>query len=299
MSKPASYLMVGGLLLGLGIDFASPRAAADSEEMLRAAEISFGVYALGAKSLDIGMTLRRDSDSLQIDTAMRTAGMVDFATRFIMNGQALARISDDRYQPVQYVTDSDGRWSKRITRMSWGNDGLPVTEVFPPNDEDDREEVPDALKLNALDPNTAMIARLLRNGAQNGASAGEPPCDGMDAIYDGRRRYNMHFSALGPDSVPPHNRSAYSGPAFKCQMKLEPVAGYTRKYLAEWSEKDEQPTTIWLVQPPGFTAWVPVQLETSTRMGSARAWISAAKLNGRQWLAPLGPIRAELPRDNY
>ena len=136
-------------------------------------------------------------------------------------------------------------------------EGLPVTEVIPPNDEDDREEVPDALKLNTMDPNTAMIARLLRNDAQSG----EPPCDGMDAIYDGRRRYNMHFTPLGPDAVQPHNRSAYSGPAFKCQMTLEPLAGYTRKYLAEWSEKDEQPTIIWLVQPPGFTAWVPLSTQ--------------------------------------
>lgn len=295
MGKLVPYAVAAGVLAGLGVTAVSPRAAADAEQLLQSAEISFSLYALGAKGMEIGMTMRRDTESLQVETAMRTAGILDLATRFTLTGTAAARIADDRYVPTHYTTQSDGTWSKRATRMSWGADGLPIAEVSPPNDEDDREEVPDLLKLNTLDPTTAIMARLLRPGP-NGASV--PNCSGADAIYDGRRRYNMHFTALGPDTVKPHNRTAYSGPAFKCQTKVEPVAGYSRKYLAEWSEKDEQPTYIWLVQPSGYDIWVPVQMETSGRLGPARAWITGARLNGRDWLQPLGLIRAELPTDN-
>lgn len=289
-SHALPYILMAGLLAGGTIAVTSPRAAAGPEEMLQSAEISFGLYALGSKGMEIGMTMRRDTETLQVETAMRTSGMVDFLTRFTMTGIAAARIADDRYIPTRYVTESDGRWSKRATSMSWGADGLPVAILQPPNDEDDREDVPDLLKRDTLDPNTAIMARLLRGGVT-------PACEGMDAIYDGRRRYNIHFTPLGPDIVQPHNRTAYSGPAVKCQTKLEPVAGYSRKYLAEWSEKDEQPAFIWLVQPPGYNAWVPVQMEASGRMGATRVWISAARLNGRDWLKPLGLIQAEIPRD--
>lgn len=292
MVKLAPYAAAAGLLAGLGIAVTAPRAAADAAQRLHLAEINFGLYTFGAKGMDVTMTVRRQDDSLQVDTAMRSAGLLNFATRFTMTGQLAARIEGERYLPSRYASDSDGTWSKRVVRMSWGSDGLPVATVEPPNDEDDREDVPDALKRNTLDPTTAMMARLLQAGAAT-------PCRGSDAVYDGRRRYNTHFTLLGPDTVPPHNRSAYSGPAIKCQMKIEPVAGYSRKFLAEWSEKDEEPVTVWLVQPPGYTAWVPVQLESTSRLGAVRAWISSAKLNGRAWLEPLGLIRAELPRDNY
>lgn len=260
---------------------------------IRQAELGFSLYALGAKGLDVKLTMRRDTEDLQVEVAMRTAGMVDWAMRMVMTGQSAARVAQDGHvMPVRYITDSDGAWSKRVTRMSWGADGLPVAEVFPPNDEDDREDVPDLLKRDTLDPTMAMVSRVLRGGP-NAASV--PPCTGSDAIYDGRRRYNMHYTPIGPEVLKAHNRSAFSGVAFKCMVKLEPVAGYSRKYMAEWSEKDEQPTYIWLAQPQGFEAWLPVQMEGSSRFATASTWINSAKLNGRDWLKPLGLIRAEVP----
>lgn len=260
---------------------------------VRRAEIGFGLYALGSKGLEMQLTMRRDAEDLQVELAMRTAGMLNWAMRMVMTGQSAARIGQDgRLLPVRYMTDSDGTWSKRAIRMSWGADGLPVAEVFPPNDEDDREEVPDLLKRNTMDPTMALVSRVLRGGADR---ASMPPCEGSDAIYDGRRRYNLHFTPIGPEVLQTHNRSAYSGPAFKCMMRVEPVAGYSRKYLAEWSEKDEQPTYIWLTQPPGFAAWIPVQMEGSSRFATASTWITSAKLNGEDWLKPLGPIRADVP----
>lgn len=287
MSKLAAFLAAP--LLVLLVSPAPVQAQPGAEVPLQRAELGFGLYALGSKGLEVQLTMRRDAEDLQVEMAMRTAGMLDWAMRMTMTGQAAARIGrDGRLSPVRYVTDSDGTWSKRLTRMSWGADGLPVAEVFPPNDEDDREEVSDLLKRDTLDPTTAMVSRVLRGGA-------EPPCQGSDAVYDGRRRYNLHFTPLGPDTVKALNRSAYNGSAFKCMVKLEPVAGYSRKFMAEWSEKDEQPTYIWLAQPPGFDAWLPVQMEGSSRLATASTWITSAKLNGQDWLKPVGFIRTEVP----
>lgn len=279
-----------GFLLALPIAAGcSLAASADNPEPLRSAELGFGVYALGAKGVEFTVTAERKAETLEMATAMRTAGMLDWAMSFTMTGQAAARVEANGLRPLRYDIQSDGSWSKRMTRMRWGDDGLPVAEVSPPNDEDDREEVPDHLKIGTVDPTTAIFARALREGA-------EPPCSGSDAVYDGRRRYNLHYAPIGPDMVQPHNRTAYSGPAFKCVIRSEPIAGYDRKFLASWSEKDQQPTYIWLVQPPGFAVWLPVKLEGGFRLGAANGWISRAKLNGQEWLAPLGFIRAEIPQ---
>lgn len=269
-----------------------PTAAEAQRQRVTSAEISFGIYALGAKGVEISLSTRRAAETVQVvETEMRTAGMLDWAMRFSLTGQVMARLDEGRLRPLRYAIDSDGTWSKRITRMTWREDGLPIVDMLePPVEEEDREPVSLEQMRGTSDPTTALIARALRGGA-------EPPCSGMDAIFDGRRRYNLHYTALGPDWVKPHNRSAYSGPAVKCQVKIEPVAGYTRQYLAEWSAKDEEPTQVWLVQPDGYDAWLPVQLEGGFRLGAASGWISGARLNGREWLAPLGPIRAEIPRE--
>lgn len=268
------------------------RDAANLSERVHSAEISFGLYALGSKAFDLALGLERRSDSspdaVRIDTAMRTQGFLDLLMSFELTGQVTARWQDGRMLPVRYRTESDGSWSKRSIRIAWGADGLPVAEVRPPNDEDDREPVPDSLKRDTIDPTSAMIARALRPGA-------EPPCSGHDQIFDGRRRYNLHFEPVGPDTLRPHNRSAYSGPAFKCRVRTEPLAGYSRKYLAEWSERDEQPAHIWLARPRGADAWLPVQIEGGFRLGSVSGWIAGARINGRTWLEPLGMIRAEIP----
>lgn len=259
-------------------------------EPVRDAAVSFGIYTLGAKGIEIGVTMKRAEADVVVDTSMRSAGVLDWALRFTLTGQTAARQAGSRFLPVTHRSDSDGTWSKRMIRMRWGADGLPQTELHPPIEQDDREPVPEALKANTLDPTTAMIARVLRSGA-------EPPCTGSDPIFDGRRRYTMHFTAVGPEQLEPHNRSAYSGPAFKCMIRVEPIAGYTRAYLAGWSERDEQPTYLWLARPQGFDAWLPVRMEGGSRLGTASGFIASARINGRDWLKPLGPIRAELPRE--
>ncbi|HEX6958444.1 MAG TPA: DUF3108 domain-containing protein [Ferrovibrio sp.] len=252
-------------------------------------EVTFGVYALGSKGFELVLSARRDADSLRIDTKMHTAGMLDWVMRFAMTGQAVARLDGDAVRPLRYAANSDGGWTKYATRMSWDADGQPIINMLqPPVEDDDREPVPEALTIGTSDPTSATIARALRGGAT-------PACSGTDAIFDGRRRYDMHYTPLGPDWVKPNNRSAYSGPAFKCEVAIEPIAGYTREYLAERRPEEETPTTVWLAQPPGTDIWIPVQLEGGFRLGSASGWISAAKINGTDWLKPLGLIRPEMP----
>lgn len=283
-------------LVGLAVAGSACSAAAQitggrAEDALRSAELSFGVFALGAKGLDVVLDLQREDGTLHVETAMRTSGALNMLMRFESKARVAALVRDDGLQPLRYLIESDGRWSKRSLRMTWGPDGLPEAVIEPePEDDHDREPVPDALKRNALDPMTAVAARALKGSA-------EPPCAGSDAVYDGRRRYNLHYQPIGPEELKPHNRSAYAGPAFRCKVMIEPVAGYTRSWLAENRDADERPTHIWLAQPPGASLWLPVQSESSFALGSSTGYISGAKLNGRQWLKPLGPIRAEIPKE--
>lgn len=287
----AALLGLVSLAVAAGLPFsaAAQPAAGKAEATLRSAELGFGVYALGAKGLDVVLNVQRENGTLQAETVMRTTGALNMLMRFESKSQVAAILRDDGLQPIRYLIESDGRWSKRVLHMTWGPDGLPQATIDPePEDDEDREPVPDALKRNTLDPMTAVAARALRGSA-------EPPCTGTDPVFDGRRRYNLHYRPVGPEELKAHNRSAYAGPAFRCMVRIEPVAGYTRSWLAENRDADERPTHIWLAQPPGTSLWLPVQSESGFTLGSSTGYISGARLNGREWLKPLGLIRAEMP----
>lgn len=258
---------------------------------LYGAKLEFGFYALGAKAFDLKLGLRHDDEAVSVDTEMQTFGLVNFLMSFEMKGHAAARLQDGRMTPVRYSTDSDGNWSKRSTRITWDADGLPSAVVQPPISEDNRDPVPDALKRDTLDPVTAIVARALRGGDA-------PPCTGMDAIFDGRRRYNLHYAPVGPAALQPEDRSAYAGPAFECTVRLEPVAGYRHDDDADTRAIEKQLTHLWMVRPPGIDVWVPVRIDSGLSLGSVTGWISSGSLNGRTWLAPLPPIRYEVQRLN-
>src|SRR5690606_5522746 len=282
--------LLGIVSLAVAAGHSSP--AAQAAEALHSAELSFGVFALGAQGLDIVLRLERENGTLQVDTAMRTTGPLNLLMKFESKTLVAAQVHDHGLQPIHYLMESDGRWSKRSIRMTWGPDGLPqaVVQPSPEDEEHDREPVPDALKYNTLDPITAVATRALRGSS-------EPPCRGSDRGFDGRRRYNLHYRPVGPEELKPHNRSAYAGPAFRCMTWLEPVAGYTRSWLAENRDAEQRMTHIWLARPPGTAVWLPVQIESSFALGSSTGYIAGARLNGRDWLEPLGVIRAEMPQN--
>lgn len=258
---------------------------------LRSAKLDFGLYALGAKAFDMKLNLQRDGDAITVDTEMQTFGLVNFLMSFEMTGHVAAQMQAGRIVPVRYRTDSDGSWSKRSTRIVWDADGMPTAEVQPPVDQDDRDPVPDALKRNTMDPTTAIVARALHSGDA-------PPCNGIDAIFDGRRRYNLHFSPVGPAMLKPNDRSTYAGPAYECAVRLEPIAGYRHGDDADTRAVQEHVTRLWLTRPPGIDVWIPVQIDSGISLGSVTGWIAGATLNGKTWLAPLPPIRYAVERPN-
>lgn len=253
---------------------------ARADEPFASAEVDFGLFMLGTKAFGIHMAAQRQDERLTIATAMQSAGPLNFVMRFKMQGEVAARIAGGRLHPLRYATSSDGTFNQRRILMVWDEDGLPRTDVIPANDEDDRDPVPPELTRATLDPTTATIARALRPGM-------EPPCQGSDPIFDGRRRYNLHFELVGTEELKSDNRSAFAGPAYKCAVRFERIAGYARKYEAESRKLEEQSNHVWLARVRGVDVWLPVKLASGWRLGEATGYIAGAKLNGRQYLAPV------------
>ena len=103
------------------------------EDALHSAQLSFGVYALGAKGLDVVLDVQRENGTLHVETAMRTSGALNLLMRFESKAKVAALVRDDGLQPLRYLIESDGRWSKRSLRMTWGPDGPRPSRNRPPD----------------------------------------------------------------------------------------------------------------------------------------------------------------------
>lgn len=255
--------------------------AARAEDRLQNADLRFGIYALGAKAFDVDMKVARGSDGLSVASAVRSTGAANLLLRFRMQSDlAVRQAADGHLSPLRYASQSDGSFSKRTIMILWGADGLPTSVVEPPAEVDDREPVLPEQTRDTFDPTTAVLARALRRDTA-------APCEGSDRIFDGRRRYNLHYQAAGMERLEAHNRSAYAGLALKCRLRFEPIAGYSRKYMDQTRKLEDEVTEMWLARLPGQPIWLPVRLRSAWMLGEVGGYVTATSINGRQVLKPV------------
>jgi hypothetical protein len=119
----------------------------------------------------------------------------------------------------------------------------------------------------AVDPLTAyfLVERRLGTGGD---------CTMSIPVFDGRHRYNLHFTDAGEQSLSASGGQHYSGPAKACKMSRENVEGYP-------TDKLEMPKrgTIWYARLMPGDLLLPVKLEMVTDIGSVTGHL--AELHGR------------------
>lgn len=111
-----------------------------------------------------------------------------------------------------------------------------------------------AQQLMSHDPVTALFA-LGRQVAASGA------CNGRAFVFDGRQHYRL---ALGGGTRGTFNAGGYNGPALRCSLRYEPIAGYTNIIEARRAPLAE----VWFGLPGEFAPLL--QLTVPTPLGAAR-----------------------------
>lgn len=304
LPRPVSSVMPLASMV-LALSWAMAWGAAPAARAFDRVELAYSVYGLGTKAFDMQLGIQRQGDKLNSEMRAESRGLVSLVMNFRMTGEGsgqlkrgeapgLARGGDLlEIAPLHYASLSAGSQQRR-TEMVWGPDGLPRVSVEPPPEKDDRKPVPPELQFGAIDPTNAALARSL-------VPATAAPCAGMEPIYDGRRRFNLHFTALDMQELAPNGRSAYRGPALRCGVRFEPIAGYSEKYLAKTRDLSKQTAYVWLARPdalPGRGAdgkwaagrgefWLPVKVSAEWLLGEAQGHINGARVDGHDMFPPI------------
>lgn len=231
-------------------------------------KLSLRLYAGGYNAVNVTLALDRQDDRYHIVTELRTNGFADIMLRLVQYSEVAGDITDGIWRPRSFVSRSDGRFGHRTVVMSY-MDGHPViSELDPPQEQDDRDTVSEAEMRATVDPMTAVTAAIAGNA--------DSPCQGTMPIFDGRRRYNLKFDVHAEEDLPLEEIGGFSGRALRCDIIFEPVAGFARQQEAE-TRAARPPAKLWLARLGTDRRWLPVKLITESTFGRVVTHLEAAR----------------------
>ncbi|MCW5751629.1 MAG: DUF3108 domain-containing protein [Alphaproteobacteria bacterium] len=235
-------------------------------------ELSFHIFTGGYHAVTMAANLDLGPERYRLETRTSTNGIADVIFRFTQTARVEGALTASGPRPLRFESASDGRWNFRLIEMAYGAEGPELRKLEPPVEADERDEVPLHLRQATLDPLTAAISAILREP--------DRPCTGSAPVFDGRRRYDLHFEAVGYDSLKADQPDGFGGEALRCRIVFEPIAGFMKQY-EDRTREARPPTELWLARIAGARQWLPVRMVSHSGLGRATGHLVSASVDDR------------------
>lgn len=260
--------MIGRTTLGAVLLLLTGLSTARADNEPRRLSLSYDVHLTGIPVMSLDAQALLEPDRYALRTYLFTYGVLDWLFRFRNESASDGVIAGDRVNPTRYTTMGVWRGSARSTDLTYHDRAIDV-EVRPEVVDDDRDPVPEALRLDTIDPLSAIVLTNLGRGP-GGSKAGSP-CPATAPVFDGRRRYNIKLELVGPDILEAGSGGIAIGPAIKCRLSVEPIAGYQKSR----SQQKRPPSELWFQRLLDDTVWVPVRVQGESFFGGFTATLRA------------------------
>lgn len=228
--------------------------------------------------LSIQATLQLSESSYVLTSLSETHGITDFLFRMTNETTSIGSLQGGRLVPSAYSQSSDSRWGEWMVGMTYESGDVITLETDP--DPKDRGVVPvsDEEMANTLDPMTAFLL-----GARE-AKPGE--CDQDIAVFDGRRRFDLDFSAADPKNVSTaeHKNLPDEDNYFWCQLKFHRISGFEEDPDDDndRQKRRDEPMIMRLGHFEQGKITIPVYGQIKSGFGTARARLIELKIDGVQ-----------------
>jgi Protein of unknown function (DUF3108) len=223
--------------------------------------LGYTIYAGGFHVLDASIVLDFGRDGYTVEVNAQTQGILGTLFPWQTLAHSDGKLNAGEAQPRTHRQTGTWRGQDRAVSLHYDGSGSVLAEVRPPEDPAEREPVPPEMVPGTTDPLSAVLSVASAIAVGRGCSETVP-------VFDGRRRYDLTFQAMGSRNLPPNRYSVFSGPAVECQVTSKVLAGRWRKD-GGWASDDEKKTPVSLMlasvvegMPP-----VPVRLEGQSRFG--------------------------------
>ncbi len=239
--------------------------------------LSYNVYAGGMRALQASLDLDMAQNDYRIGLDAKTQGLI--GRLFPWEGRFTTRGSKNNMNmvPDEYYAVSVWKREERQTRMEFENGMMTARHRIDNGQKVTDDDFEEGMAKDALDMLTATV-KLLQE------SDGNENCAGSVPVFDGRRRFNLHFRDAGTGIIHKNRYSIFHGAAVKCIIEVEPVMGFRdrdkrRGWMAvqnHTKERKKMPT-FWLSRLTEDGPVVPVRMEISSEYGAVIAHLAAVQ----------------------
>src|SRR5438067_2242108 len=198
------------LVVGLGL-LTAPALAADT------IALRFEVYGLaGLHVLTLKSNIDASGDRYAINVDYATTGVAGLFVDVKTRAQVRGRLSQTGAQPEAYRKDTRRNGEDRHNKVDYRPDGTADASTTPALP----EPIPASAVRGTVDNLTAYFM-LERQLARTGS------CALAVAVFDGRYRYDLHFSDAGRKKLPAVSGQKFEGEAIGCKMVRQSPPGMT------------------------------------------------------------------------
>jgi len=231
-----------------------------------ALRLTYVTYAGGFTTVRLSATLGLEAEGYRLAIDYRTVGTVGFL--FPGHDMAAAQGTWQAGGAAPASFQSAGDWGGRPfgVLMDYA-DGAPEIRRLEPRQAAVRESVPAALRQHTIDTVSAMA--LLFERMANGEG-----CRLAARVFDGRRLMRLTSEAGGTEELAATIRSFFHGPAEKCDVTGQVLAGFLRSEGPAERERMHR-GAVWFAHPIPGLPLLPVRMEFTTKwFGTATMYLT-------------------------
>ena len=242
-------------------------------------DLDYDVYAGGFHALTASLAMGLGKADYEIELEAKTQGFIGSLFPWKAHYETNGKTDGKRYRPALHQSEST--WKKSVTsvEMTYDKRGVFTSKKELENNKPKAQPRDAAVKSltiasDAVDILTGTMQILQNVNLTDG-------CNSKAQVFDGKRRFNIIFKDMGIDTLRKNRYSRFQGEARKCNIIVEPVAGFKDKdkkrgWMAVQEhtlERDRLPT-IWLAPLYQKGPIVPVRMEIASEYGSVVAHLS-------------------------
>jgi hypothetical protein len=222
-----------------------------------------GIHALQA-NLDVNLSKKdRYSTSLYAKTYGLLGSLAPWHGTFESHGW-----QGKVFKPEWHQSSATWRDELEVKRYSYNKDGSFREYTIKDEDNDGSpQEVDDELTQGTSDVLTGALNTMLTIAAGS-------DCSGETEVFDGKRRFKMIFRHQGEEELKASRWNVYAGPAIKCTVEVQPVAGKWHENPRGWMSIQEQGRergtmpTVWFATMTKGEPAIPVKIRVKTSYGT-------------------------------
>lgn len=254
--------VAASVALSLVVSTAAPAAEPDRVEM------RIEMFGLAAAHVATNRTIVEvTADRYAITTDAESRGLAAVVVPLTSHSEVHGRLNAGLVQPQAYRGEVHRSGVDTRSRVDYAPDGTVTGESTPPAVT--TRPVTPALMRGTVDQLTALFM-MERQLAARGS------CAGNVSVFDGRRRYDLHFTDAAPEPMPAPAKRTAVAMAQVCHMRREAIAGFADE---SGTGEGAHAGKLWYARLLPGDLMIPVQMDFRTEFGAVTGYLS--ELRGR------------------